>query len=100
MRAYWTQEQTEDLKHMMSRGLTAGEIAEQLAVSKNAVVGKMHRLRIKNGHAPQTRKNNITRTYKGPIIGTRPCNLCSKKFNMHGRFDRFCDPCKRGGLYG
>jgi len=85
---------------MMSRGLAAGEIAEQLAVSKNAVVGKMHRLRIKNGHAPQTRKNNITRTYKGPIIGTRPCNLCSKKFNMHGRFDRFCDPCKRGGLYG
>jgi len=85
---------------MMDQGLTAGEIAEQLAVSKNAVVGKMHRLRIKNGHAPQTRKNNITRTYKGPIIGTRPCNLCSKKFNMHGRFDRFCDPCKRGGLYG
>ncbi len=85
---------------MMSKGLAAGEIAEQMAVSKNAVVGKMHRLRIKNGHAPQTRKNNITRTYKGPIIGTRPCNLCSKKFNMHGRFDRFCDPCKRGGLYG
>jgi hypothetical protein len=85
---------------MMSKGLAAGEIAEQMAVSKNAVVGKMHRLRIKNGHAPQTRKNNMTRTYKGPIIGTRPCNLCSKKFNMHGRFDRFCDPCKRGGLYG
>ena len=100
MRAYWTQEQTEDPKHMKSKRLAAWEIAEQMAVSKNAVVGKMHRLRIKNGHAPQTRKNNITRTYKEPIIGARPCNLCSKKFNMHGRFDRFCDPCKRGGLYG
>ena len=101
MRAHWTQEQTEDLKHMMSKGLAPGEIAEQLAVSKNAVVGKMHRLRIKNGHAPQTcRKNNMTRTYKGPVIGTRPCNICSKKFKMHGRFDRFCDPCKRRGLYG
>ena len=48
MRAHWTQEQTEDLKHMMSKGLAAREIAEQLAVSKNAVVGKMHRLRIKH----------------------------------------------------
>ena len=101
MRAHWTQEQTEDLEHLMSKGLAAKEIAKQLAMSKNAVVGKMHRLRIKKGHAPQTcRKNNMARTYKGPVIGTRPCNLCFKKFKMHGRFDRFCDPCKRRGLYG
>ena len=101
MRAHWTQEQTQDLAHMMDQGLAPREIAKQLAISKNAVVGKMHRLRIKNGHAPLTsRKNNTVRTYKGPVIGTRPCNICFKEFKMHGRFDRFCDPCKRRGLYG
>ena len=101
MRAHWTKEQTEDLTHMMNKGLAPREIAKQLAISKNAVVGKMHRIRVKNGHAPKTcRKNIMTRTYKGAVIGTRPCNICSRQFKMHGRFDRFCDPCKRRGLYG
>jgi len=101
MRAQWTQEQTKSLEHLMGQGMAPKQIAEKMMMSKNAVVGKMHRLRVKKGHAPQTyRKNNMTRTYKGPVIGTRPCNLCSKKFKMHGRFDRFCDPCKRRGLYG
>jgi len=101
MRAQWTQEQTKSLEHLMGQGMAPKQIAEKMMMSKNAVVGKMHRLRVKKGHAPQTyRKNNMTRTYKGPVIGTRPCNLCFKKFKMHGRFDRFCDPCKRRGLYG
>ena len=102
MRAHWTEEQTKSLEHLIGQGLTPRNIAKQLAMSKNAVVGKMHRLRIKLGHIPYTplRKNNMTRTYKGPVIGRRPCNICSKQFKMHGRFDRFCDPCKRRGLYG
>mgnify|MGYP004455821261 CR=1 FL=1 len=101
MRAQWTQEQTKSLEHLMGQGMAPKQIAEKMMMSKNAVVGKMHRLRVKKGHAPQTyRKNNMTRTYKGPVIGTRPCNICFKKFKMHGRFDRFCDPCKRRGLYG
>ena len=101
MREHWTEEQTKSLEHLMGQGMAPKQIAEKMMMSKNAVVGKMHRIRVKKGQALKTsRKNNMIRTYKGPIIGTRPCNLCSKKFNMHGRFDRFCDPCKRGGLYG
>jgi len=101
MGAQWTQEQIKNLEHLMAEGLTPKQIAEKMMISKNAVVGKMHRIRVKLGQALKTsRKNNMTRTYKGPVIGTRPCNLCFKKFKMHGRFDRFCDPCKRRGLYG
>lgn len=101
MREHWTQEQTDDLIHMMKSGLRPTDIAKQLCLSKNAVVGKIHRIRIKSGLGPKTsRKNHMNRTYKGPVIGTRLCFICSKKFNIHGRFDRFCDPCKRRGLYG
>ena len=101
MREHWTEEQTKSLEHLMGQGMAPKQIAEKMMMSKNAVVGKMYRIRVKKGQALKTsRKNNMVRTYKGPIIGTRPCNLCFKKFKMHGRFDRFCDPCKRRGLYG
>ena len=96
MREHWSKEQTQDLTHMMNKGLAPKEIAKQMAVSKNAVIGKIHRLRIKWGLAPKTtRKNNMMRTFKGPVIGKRKCNPCPKEFKMHGRFDRFCDSCRR-----
>jgi len=103
MRAHWSQEQTQDLAYMVNKGLAPKEIAKQMAMSINAVAGKIHRLRVKLGVASKhkyQRKNNMMRTYKGPAIGARPCNICLKKFKMHSRFDRFCDPCKRRGLYG
>ena len=101
MREHWTEEQTKSLEHLMGLGLAPKDIAQRLMISKNAVVGKIHRIRVKWGHAPQTsRKNNMIRTYKGPVIGKRPCNICSRNFKMHSRFDRFCDSCKRRGLYG
>ena len=101
MREHWTKEQTEDLKHMMDKGLSARQIAEQLTVSRNAVIGKIHRLRVKWGIAPKTtRKNNMARVYKGPVIGKRACNICHKEFKIHSRFDRFCDSCRRRLPYG
>lgn len=101
MREAWSTEKTKMLEHMMGIGLTASEIAKRMTLSKNAVQGKIHRVRIKLGHSPQhARKNNIIRTYKGPVIGKRACNICYKEFRTHSRFDRFCDPCRRRGVYG
>lgn len=40
----WTSEMVKELEKMWQNGLTTNEIAKQLGVSKNSVVGKVHRL--------------------------------------------------------
>ena len=101
MREHWSEEKTKDLENLMSTGLSARQIADKLTMSRNAVIGKIHRLRIKWGMAPKTtRKNNMARVYKGPVIGKRDCNICLKEFKIHSRFDRFCDSCRRRLPYG
>lgn len=48
----WTDERIEQLKALWADGLTTGEIGKQLGVSKNAVVGKAHRLGLKGRPSP------------------------------------------------
>ena len=40
----WTLERVEQLKKLWDEGLTTAEIGKRIDVSKNAVVGKAHRL--------------------------------------------------------
>ncbi len=61
----WTDEQVEELKHLWEKGLTTGEIGKILGVSKNAVVGKAHRLGLNSRPSPIRRNDedrNITET--------------------------------------
>jgi len=45
----WTDERVEQLKKMWSEGLTASQIATKLGgVSRNAVIGKVHRLKLES----------------------------------------------------
>lgn len=48
----WTEERIEELKDLWAEGLTTGEIGKRLGVSKNAVVGKAHRLGLKGRPSP------------------------------------------------
>ena len=48
----WTDEQVEELKRLWDKGLTTGEIGKALGVSKNAVVGKAHRLGLNGRPSP------------------------------------------------
>ncbi|MEQ1724426.1 MAG: GcrA family cell cycle regulator [Sphingopyxis sp.] len=49
----WTDERIETLKTLWEKGLTASQIAEQLGgVSRNAVIGKAHRLDLKGRPSP------------------------------------------------
>jgi len=101
MREHWSEDKTKDLENLMSTGLTARQIADKMTISKNSVIGKIHRLRVKSGTATKTtRKNNMVRAFKGPVIGKRDCNICHKEFKIHSRFDRFCDSCRRRLPYG
>ena len=48
----WTDEQIEELKSLWGEGLTTGDIGKRLGVSKNAVVGKAHRLGLQGRPSP------------------------------------------------
>lgn len=49
----WTDERIDQLKTMWDKGLTASQIAEELGgVSRNAVIGKAHRLGLKSRPSP------------------------------------------------
>jgi GcrA cell cycle regulator len=49
----WTDERIDQLKTLWEKGLTASQIAEQLGgVSRNAVIGKAHRLGLKSRPSP------------------------------------------------
>jgi GcrA cell cycle regulator len=49
----WTDERIDRLKEMWTRGMTASQIAEELgAVSRNAVIGKAHRLGLQSRPSP------------------------------------------------
>lgn len=40
----WTDEAVEDLRKMWDKGMTTGQIAKALNVTKNSIIGKVHRL--------------------------------------------------------
>ena len=49
----WTDERIERLKELWTRGMTASQIADELgAVSRNAVIGKAHRLGLQSRPSP------------------------------------------------
>ncbi|MCP4395006.1 MAG: global cell cycle regulator GcrA-like protein [Alphaproteobacteria bacterium] len=48
----WTDEMVEELSLLWQEGLTTGEIGKKLGVSKNAVVGKAHRLGLEGRPSP------------------------------------------------
>ena len=47
--ATWTTERIEQLRHCVVTGLTCSEIAAEIGVSRNAVIGKIHRLGLSTG---------------------------------------------------
>ncbi len=53
----WNDETIGRLKKLWSEGLTTGEIGKRLGVSKNAVVGKAHRLGLKGRPSPIKRQD-------------------------------------------
>lgn len=77
----WTDERVEKLKKLWSEGLSASQIAAQLGgVSRNAVIGKVHRLnlpgRAKAGGTPASARP------KRPAVTTpRPSNFAARPVN-------------------
>ncbi|NJM51503.1 MAG: GcrA cell cycle regulator [Sphingomonadales bacterium] len=62
----WTDERIDQLKNLWEKGLTASQIAEELGgVSRNAVIGKAHRLGLKSRPSPV--KSGDSKKKKAPV---------------------------------
>jgi len=66
----WTDEKIVRLKKLWQEGLTTGEIGKRLAVSKNAVVGKAHRLGLKGRPSPIKRQQKQAEVKKDTRVFT------------------------------
>ena len=70
----WTDEVVEELRKMWDRGMTTGQIAKALNVTKNSIIGKVHRLcltarpsPIKKTPAKDVRKSAPEKTSVKPV---------------------------------
>ena len=52
----WTDQMVEDLRVMWKQGMTTAEIGKRLGVSKNSIVGKVHRLGLSGRPSPIKKK--------------------------------------------
>lgn len=54
----WTDEAVEELKRMWDKGMTTGQIAKVLNVTKNSIIGKVHRLCLTARPSPIKKSEN------------------------------------------
>ena len=54
----WTDEMVEELKKLWAEGVTTGEIGRRLNISKNSIVGKVHRLGLSGRPSPIKKKSD------------------------------------------
>lgn len=67
----WTEEKVEQLKKLWAEGLTTGEIGRVLDMSKNAVVGKAHRLGLESRPSP-IKRDESSQARKDAVAAKKP----------------------------
>lgn len=95
----WTDERVALLKKLWGEGKTAAEIAKALGdVTRNAVIGKAHRLKLSNRISPiqqNERKEDRAPEIKKPlkakaIVMAKPANTSFKSLKMIELKERMC----------
>ena len=69
----WTPERTAALKSLWGDGLSTREIGLKLGITKNAVVGKAHRLGLSKGNAPVAAPPPVVRLVRLETLGAGMC---------------------------
>lgn len=75
----WTDEMVEQLREMWKQGLTTGEIGKRLGVSKNSIVGKVHRLGLSGRPSPIKKKDTSETTPTNIDVSETPVKTSSPK---------------------
>ena len=95
----WTPNNVDKLMKLSNTNLTATQISIELGTTKNAVLGKLHREKIKKGYKVKKQTRGASHNFYFKTIGRGTCNLCQKQFDIQSKFDRFCMPCKKTDMY-
>ena len=78
----WTEETVEELKKMWDKGMTTGQIAKALNVTKNSIIGKVHRLCLTARPSPikksATPKNTDAEDKKTTTKAKKTCKTSTK----------------------
>lgn len=64
----WTDDVVEELKKMWDRGMTTGQIAKALNVTKNSIIGKVHRLCLTARPSPIKKVSSKSESKPSPNI--------------------------------
>jgi len=67
----WTAERIEQLRNYVVAGLTCSQIAAEIGVSRNAVIGKIHRLGLASGRAAATPARRCPPRARRPRLPTQ-----------------------------
>ena len=67
----WTEEQIDQLKELWGEGLSTSEIGRKLGVTKNAVVGKAHRLGLPPRPSPIKRSTGTKRPTRSKVMAVK-----------------------------
>ena len=73
----WTDQMVEDLRRMWKEGMTTGAIGKKLGVSKNSIIGKVHRLGLSGRPSPIKRKSD-TSAPKPSLTNSTPNEVSTK----------------------
>lgn len=65
----WTPERVEQLRNHVVNGLTCSQIAAQIGVTRNAVIGKIHRLGLSPGRPPGGSVRSCPPRARHPRVG-------------------------------
>ncbi|MBQ3695800.1 MAG: global cell cycle regulator GcrA-like protein [Alphaproteobacteria bacterium] len=65
----WTDDKIKNLKKLWLKGATTAEIAKKLGLSKNSVIGKVHRLNLENRPSP-IKKATVVKKVK--VVAKKP----------------------------
>jgi hypothetical protein len=68
----WTEEKTQQLASLLAQGRAYREIAEIFGTTRNAIIGKVQRERIKRGHTSEPRKRVLSAPPPKPAPATLP----------------------------
>ena len=89
----WSDQENAQLAELRQKGLKPSKIALIMGKTKNAVCGRINRIRLKEEDHKPVYRRGPKRHYKN-CIGSRNCSVCNKKFRISSVLQRFCDSCK------
>jgi len=88
----WTEERVEKLRELWDKGLSASQIAKELAegVTRNAVIGKAHRMGLASRPSP-VKADPAKKAAKKPVEKAAPKKkVASSKVSLLELTDRMC----------